>query len=187
MFQRPLEQTLRGFSFEGSAFDKTSFYVTAFFMALCIPRKHLIFNLGERLREQGRDRWTIKEKNVQAALESAMKKQVVFFNRLRTPLDVADAASQSGNPKDPYSQETVAYMLALAKQRDAAIGALDRLLQMLDRDLKWQHEMATRAQLLKSELIEDPKNATNQLGIWRTESLRNLSLLDFATEPQQAC
>ena len=45
MFIPPAERLLRGISFEGSSFDKTSFYVTVFVMPLCIPTKHLYFNL----------------------------------------------------------------------------------------------------------------------------------------------
>lgn len=155
MFLTPVEHTLRGFSFESSAFDKNSFYVTAFFMALCIPRRYLIFNLGQRLRERGGDRWTINNKNFEAALRSEMEKQVLFLSRLKTPMDIVEAAIGKGSSNDPYCQETIAYMLALAEQVDNAIEALDRLVAMLEPGIQWQHEMALRAQLLKSKLIDN--------------------------------
>jgi hypothetical protein len=179
MFLPPLEHTLRGFSFEGSAFDKTSFYVTVFFMALCIPRKHLIFNLGERLRDRGSDRWTVNGANFEAALESAMKKEVPLLERLKTPQDVAEMAAQKGHPKDPYRQETIAYMSAFAGQIKPALSALENLSAMLDTSVRWQEEMASRAQLLQTELLKNPKEAKRQLTAWKADTVRNLGLEDF--------
>jgi hypothetical protein len=179
MFLPPVEHTLRGFSFEGSAFDKASFYVTAFFMALCVPRKHLIFNFGERLRERGGDRWAIKGPNFKTSLESAMKKEVPLLERLKTPQDIVEVAIQRGHPKDPYRQETIGYMLALAGQIEPAVRALEHLLAMLDTKVQWQHEMTARAQLLKTDLLEDPKKAKERLATWEAESIRNLGLQEF--------
>lgn len=187
MFLTPLEHTLRGFSFEGSAFDKTSFYVTNFFMALCIPRRHLIFNLGERLRERGSDRWSANEENFETILRSEMGKQLLFLTQLKTPMDVVDAAVRRGNPKDPYRQETIAYMLAFAEQVKAAIQALDGLLAMLDTGVQWQHEMAIRARLLRSKLVDDPRSARAQLELWKKETLQSLSLIDHSEEWTPTC
>ena len=60
MLIRPVECMLRGISFEGSSFDKTSFYVTMFVMPLCVPTNHLYLNFGSRVRRaEGGDRWSI--------------------------------------------------------------------------------------------------------------------------------
>lgn len=178
MFLAPVEHALRGFSFEASAFDKTSFYVTGFFMAVCIPRKHLVFNLGERLRKAGGDRWVANEKNLEVTLRSAMEKYAMLLKQLRTPRDVAEAAMHRGNPQDPYSLETAAYMFALAEEVASAVRALDQLLAMLDIEILWQHEMSVRAQFLKSTILSNPQQAKAQLAIWREQTLRNLRLVD---------
>ncbi len=40
MFIMPVNKLLRGLSFEGSSFNKTSVYVNRFVMPLCIPHEY---------------------------------------------------------------------------------------------------------------------------------------------------
>jgi len=58
MFIRPVNRVLRGLYFEGSSFDAKSFYLWAFFLPLCVPTKHVSFNLGKRIRGGGGERWS---------------------------------------------------------------------------------------------------------------------------------
>ena len=83
MFIPPAERLLRGISFEGSSFDKTSFSVSMFVMPLCVPTKHLYLNFGNRVRHKGGgDRWNMEMPNLVTELGS----------RVETPSDTAFVA-----------------------------------------------------------------------------------------------
>jgi hypothetical protein len=104
MFIPPAESLLRGISFEGSSFDKTSFYVTVFIMPLCVPMRFLYFNFGSRVRLRGGgDRWNAGMPNLVTELSHALKLQAVpFLSRVESLLHFVDVAREfSGNPHTP--------------------------------------------------------------------------------------
>ena len=41
LYIRPVDRLLRGVCFEGSSFDRSSFYATMFATPLCVPTEHL--------------------------------------------------------------------------------------------------------------------------------------------------
>ena len=73
LFIAPIEHTLKGFHFDGSNFDKKSFYVNVFFMPLYKPSQHIYLTFGRRLGDGGGDRWSTDEVGFETRLEAAMQ------------------------------------------------------------------------------------------------------------------
>ncbi len=186
LFIVPLGHTLRGFHFDGSSFDKESFYVNAFFMPLCVPSEHLQLTFGRRLRAGGGDRWSTAIPGFEAILEAAVQKEIPFLAGLRTARDVADALTPPGT--NPHCHEALAYALAQAGEIRAAVAAIDALLGLIDSvrrvnpKLTWELEIANRAQSLKTKLTENPEDAAAQLTRWEFETIRNLGLESFSED-----
>ncbi len=182
MFIPPVGETLRGICFEGSSFDKNSFYVNVFFLPLFVPRKHLSFEFGNRIRTaSGGDRWNADAPDIVRELGVALKREALpFLSPIESPRDVAQAATSLRLPQNPHIQQAIAYALARAGDVDKAVAELDALLAMLDVKVPWQLEMFERANALKSQLLSDEPSAQKQLEAWEAESIRNLSLEKFA-------
>ena len=156
MFIRPLGNTLRGFHWEASAFSKRDFYVNMFFLPLYVPAKHLHFTFGHRV---GRNkRWSADSPNLESALSSAMQKDVLFLNSLKTPKDVAEALEPLTKPNkvayvNPHCYEAFAYALAQAGEITAAGDAINTLLNKTNLTVDWESEIASRAQLIRACFI----------------------------------
>lgn len=180
MLMSPLDRTLRGFDFDGSDFDRTSFYVHAFFLPLCVPSEHLSFNFGERVRHNGADRWGITDPDVEVELQSAMQKEAAFLKKLETTEAVVGAlrsiAQHSG---DPYAYQAIAYILAREGNVQPAVAELEDLINSLDPSSDWELAMASRADLLKTKLLKNPEEAKKQLEAWESETIHNLGLEKF--------
>lgn len=109
-----------------------------------------------------------------------MQKEAQSLWALQTPEDVIQAIKlRTSNPKSLHDQEALAYMLAWSSATQASLEALGYLLGMLNPVIQWQQEMANRAVLLRDQLLKDPKKARDQLGMWKTETIRNLGLEAF--------
>src|SRR6266478_3637986 len=141
MFVPPVKHTLRGVSFDPSAFDKKSFSTTVFVMPLFIPSKHLTLNFADRVRHKGKgDRWSIDMPELSAQLSTALKQQAVpFLYSLESLQDFISMAQQSLGDvsgrrsfKNPHTLQAIAYALARAGRCQQARDALDELLQQLD-------------------------------------------------------
>src|SRR5262249_40856150 len=91
LFIVPIEHTLRGFHFDGSSFDKNAFYVSAFFMPLCVPRTHLHLTFGHRVRSRTGEGWNADEADFETVLKSAIQREAPLLLTLQTPMDVAQA------------------------------------------------------------------------------------------------
>lgn len=188
LFIVPIGHTLRGFHFEGSSFDKHSFYVDAFFMPLYVPSQHVHFTFGHRVRDGGGDRWNTERAAFEAALEAAVQKEVPFLASLNTALDVATALKPLARRSNPHCHEAFAYALVQAGEIRAALDAIDTLLRLVESlkrvnpKLTWELEIAERAQLLKTKLTTNPKDASAQLAAWESETIRNLGLDTFSTD-----
>jgi hypothetical protein len=182
LFIVPLEHTLRGFHFEGSSFDKESFYVDAFFMPLYVPSQHVHFTFGHRVRDGGGDRWSTDKAAFEPALEAAVQKEIPFLAGLNTPLDVANALKPLAQRSNPHCHEAFAYALAKAGEIHAAVDAIDTLLKLVESlkrvnpRLTWEMEIAERAEFLKTKLTANPDDARAQLAAWESETIRNLGL-----------
>ena len=104
IYASPVGCILRGLDFEGSSFDRNSFYATVFAMPLCVPTDHLYFNFGDRLQIANADRWDINSPSVHADLASAVEQQgVPFLRRAESLLGFVEVAKSksSANPHTP--------------------------------------------------------------------------------------
>lgn len=183
MFIPPAERLLRGISFEGSSFDKTSFSVSMFVMPLCVPTNHLYLNFGNRVRHKGGgDRWNMEMPNLVTELGTALKLQAIpFLSRVDSLLGFVEVAkSFSGKPHTP---KAIAFALARAGQNSQAVEVLDQLLSQLDLNVAWQREIADQAKALRAKLVANPVEAQQQLEAWEAETVHNLGLDGFLAKP----
>jgi hypothetical protein len=177
---QPVKHVLRGIYFEGSSFDKTSFYVWAFFLPLFIPAKHVSFNLGKRLREPtGGSRWNAESPNLIAELREAVKREALpFLSGIESAGDIANAAIPFQKAGGPIAQEAIAYAWARSGEVTRASEELNRLVRLLDLKIPWQREMAKRVETLKVKLA-NLAEAQRQLEAWESETSQNLGLEKF--------
>lgn len=176
----PAKHTLRGLCFESHSYEAKLFYVWVFFLPLCVPTKHVGFNLGKRIEGAGGGPWNADAPNLVAELSTALKREALpFLSRIESPRDLAQAAASLQQSQDPYTQQAIAYALARAGDVNKAVAALDELARLLDAKVPWQLEMAERANALKSQLLSDASGAQKQLEAWEAESVRNLGLEKF--------
>lgn len=181
MFIPPVAHTLRAICFEGSSFDAESFYVNFFFQPLFVPANHLSFTFGNRLRKAGGgDRWNADVPDIVRELGVALNRDAMpFLSPIKSPRDVAHAATSLRLPQNPHVQQAIAYALARAGDVDKSVAALDELTRLLDVKVPWQLEMFERASALKSQLLSDASGVQKQLEAWEAESVRNLGLEKF--------
>jgi hypothetical protein len=177
MFLPPVRPVLRGISFEGSSFDKTSFSVTVFVLPLCVPADHLYLNFGNRVRHAGGgDRWNATMPDLAAELGSALKLQAVpFLSSVTSLLDFVETA-KTYSQANPNNRRAIAYSLARAGRIDEAKEALDQLLNQIDAKISWQLNLATEAKELRTQLAAHPTEALRQLQAWEHETEQNLGL-----------
>lgn len=184
-FGTPVDHTLRGLYFEGSSFDKQSFYVWAFVMPLCVPARHVSFNLGRRVRElDGGERWSVGTRKLSSQLLSAAK--LDGNPPILRPLSLSDTvhiASAFATTLDPHAVQAHAYALARSGSAQLAVLKLRELMATLDRGVAWQNEMWDRASSLSALLGSDPSAASRQLVRWESETVRDLQLEEFRQLP----
>lgn len=174
----PVEHTLRGFYFEGSSFDKTSFYVTCFFLPMCVPTQHLTFTFGDRLRDKGADRWSIDDLEFEEKLVPTMHNKATFLMSLKSPENVIDAITIWTDSRSLHQDQALAYMLVRGALPNAK-SALEKLLAAIEISVPWQKEIASRAETLISMLVKQPENARTQVLKWEFETIQNLRLERF--------
>ena|SRR5712692_1742177 len=178
IYATPVAHVLRGFCFETSAFDATSFYVYVFFLPLYVPTQYLYFNFGERLRYRGRDGWSITDSNVEEKLLESIRIQgLPFLAGVEEPLELAKVTrSRFGELKNPHTWEAIAYSLIMGNDHGSAHAAFDRLLASLDLGVEWQQQIKLRAEEVKNKLESNPEDAKRQLEEWELSTLANLGL-----------
>lgn len=171
------EHVLRGFCFEPSDFDRTSFYVNVFFLPLYVPTTHLYFTFGDRLRDNGGDRWNVDDPNLIGKLVNCIQSQgIPLLSGVRDPLGLAEVVQERfANSQDPYVLEAIAYSLLMGSDHVSAPAALDRLLAVLDPTVSWQNEMRLRAEQLKRLALDDAKRL---LANWELATRANLRIQD---------
>jgi hypothetical protein len=177
LFICPVENTLRGFHFEPSAFAKKEFYVGMFFLPLCVPTRHVHFTFGHRVGDE--KRWSSGESGLEANLSSAMLREVPFLSDLRGPADVAKALEALTKEPNPHCHEAFAYTLIQAGEVSRAAKALETVLKLTDAAVTWQQEIASRARLIREKLLANAQEAQRQLSIWESETISNLGLERF--------
>lgn len=184
VFICPIDAILRAFFFARSI-DPRGFYVEVFFQPLFVPVEVIGFNIGWRLGG-GSYLWRAEDPALIEKLSIAIKREVLpFLLPPKSSAEVAQVIASLQASEDPYVQQAIAYCFAHMGYIDKAIKELDRLLQILDIEHKfeWQTEMSDRAVLLKSLLQTDPPKARHQLNAWQVLSSRNLGLEKFLRTP----
>jgi hypothetical protein len=175
MFLPPVKDLLRGIYFEPSATAKRAFYVTVFVLPLYVPTEHLYFNLGKRIGIG----WDADSADLIPELAAALEREALpFLKGFGSVLDLAEAMPIQNSP-DPYTQQAIAYGFAPMGKIEQALGALDRLLTLLDVKVPWQHDLAERAESLRSALTENPSEAQHRLEAWEADTVKHLGLEDF--------
>jgi hypothetical protein len=179
LYADPMGHVLRAFCGDDSGFDPQIFTVWVFFQPLYVPKKHVSFNMGYRLKDtRGCDRWwNINDPRLRdELLVSIQRDGLPFLEGIKQPADVVTAIHRLGADSDPYKMEAVAYSLAMADDVAAAQQALERLTKALDRGIPWQAEMMERAMQLARKLGVDPQEAKRQLAEWEQATVKNLGL-----------
>lgn len=181
MFLPPVDHTLRGLCFESHSHEARFFYVQMFFQLLCVPTNHVVFTFGKRLGGGNGKRWDADDPSLGAGLTSAIQKEALpFLAALRTPKDTAAAARLlTGESKNPNLHQAIAYALARAGETTAATDELDNLLSLSSSAVAWERDIASRAQMLRAKLVENPADAQQQLETWESETAKNLGLEKF--------
>jgi hypothetical protein len=177
LFASPLRHVLRGFYFEDSGFDPSTFYVWAFFWPLYVPTTHVSFSFGKRLGGGSGKRWNLNDAQLrEELLDHIQRVGLPFLQEVGQPRQVAIAIQQLGGEADPYRLESIAYSLAMADDYAGAQQGLDRLMKTLDVKIAWQAEMMQRAKHLGDKLKADPQGARQLLAEWEQTTVTNLGL-----------
>jgi hypothetical protein len=182
LFMKPINHILRGFCCDDSGLDSTKFAVTTFCLPLYVPTDHITFLFGDRLRN---DRgceiwWDINDGNLTSQLLARIEGQgIPYLSKMDDPRRLEEVAHDLPSTQEGYKWETIAYSLARAGDIDQAVAALEQLVNLLDKKISWQRDMADRSQVLKAKLVENPSEAQQQLEAWEAESARNLGLEEF--------
>lgn len=177
LYARPLNHVLRGFYFEDSGFDRSAFYMWAFFLPLYVPATHVSFSFGRRLGDASGKRWNLNDPRLRDELLACIQLDgLPFIESVKQPQDIAAAIHRLGANFDPYKMEAIAYSLAMDGDMAAAQLALEALTTALDKSISWQVEMLERAQQLVRKLEVDPQEARNQLAKWEQVTVKNLGL-----------
>lgn len=177
-FKYPLRDILQGLYFEGSSFDTHSFYIWVFLLPLCIPTKHVSFNIGFRVHKLDKgDRWDISDPQLITELTQALQEQAMpFLQNDKSPSSIIEIARSFKKESDPYVQQAIAYMAISAGNIRDGHEELNKLCHMLDSQIPWQKVMLSRAQYLQGVLLTDFAKAQNQLSLWTAESIIALGL-----------
>jgi hypothetical protein len=180
IFVPPVRKLLRGISFEGSSFDKASFYINFFVFPLCVPTEHLYFNFGNRVRKRnGGDRWSKEDPKLVEELRDALKQQALpFLSRAKDLAGFAELAA-SFSSRNPHTATAIGFALARASRSNQAVEVLGQLQTQLDLSVEWQRAIGDLSKHLRAKLITDPEGAQQQLEAWEGETVRNLGLEEF--------
>lgn len=179
MLVPPVDKLLRGVWFDRSAYDETSFSVTAFMMPLCVLTKHLGFTFGKRIRHKGGgDRWTLEMPDLEADLIAALEQQALPYlfkgEILEGFIEIARSSPQTGR-----TLEGLGFALARTGENRQAVEVFGQLVDMLDLNIAWQRDLADQVRGFSTKLIEHPKQALEQLVKWEDETAHNLGLDEF--------
>lgn len=179
LLARPVDGLLRGIAFEGSSFNKTSFYATVFVMPLCKPTNHLSFTFGQRLRHEAvGERWNATTTQLPAKLIEAIRGQAIpFLAQGQSLADFIDLAQSE--PKTLRVLEAMGFAQARAGRFPAAIETFDAVLQMIDLNVQWQSELAATIEELKAMLVRDPGKVREHLLSFEANTIHALGLDDF--------
>ncbi len=170
---------LAGISFEGSSFNKETFFANYFVMPLARPTQHIYFNYGDRLRDgRGTDGWSINKEDLVEELREAIKNQVIpwvstFESTKEAVRLIKHVASESRNFR---IWETGAVMLASYGDTEGAILFSDRCLKACDISIPWHREIVEYLEKLKKACLASPPSLESLLDSWVQNNLLTLKL-----------
>lgn len=179
MIMTPVGQLARGMTFNRSAYDETSFSVTAFIILLCVPMDYFGFTFAQPIRHKGGgDRWSIDMGDLEAELIAALKQQALPFLSKGETLEGFIEMAKSG-PQTGRTLESLGYAVVRAGDTKQAIEIFGRILPMLNTDIAWQRELGDQVRALSAELAKHPEKVQKQLAQREEETVRNLGLQEF--------
>lgn len=102
IYASPTQHILRGLCFEGSGFDSVTFYMTVFFLPLCVPTKIVSLTFGKRLRRAKGESWDKNDPELISALRMAVTREALpFLSEVESlPSDVLPENETSQNEKN---------------------------------------------------------------------------------------
>jgi hypothetical protein len=196
LFEAPVGDLLRGFTFQGSSYDRTSFYLVAFVQPLYVPSDEELPTFSER---SPRLASTDALDDIRSFVEGPGRK---FLEGLETPADLADwlKREEAGHKPDPFALEALAYSALLGggaedaerwlettrKTADAYIrDDIDEGLYAKDEEHPLQAVLERTAQV-RDALETSADEAIALLERWREETARNLGLTKHLAPPEHA-
>jgi hypothetical protein len=186
VFAAPIGDLLRGFTFQGSSYDK-SFYLVAFVQPLYVPSDEEEPSFSERSpRFAGADEARDEIESFVTGPGSA------FLSEIETPEDLAAwiEREETGHKPDPYALEALAYSLALARRTDDADRWLDVTVESAESYIRSDIEeglytkdeehplepVLERAAQVREALGTSEQKAIALLEQWREETADGLGL-----------
>lgn len=170
---------LGGMSFEGSSFNKETFFVNYFVMPLAKPTQFLYFNFGDRLRDRrGTDGWSVTQINLIEELRIAVMSQVVpWISTFESPREATSLINKWANEVQNYRiWETGAVLLASYGDIDGAVVLIDRFFEVCDFSMPWHRDVAEQLDELKKACMEGPQALETLLDSRTEQTLNNLKL-----------
>ncbi len=137
MFCVPMNHLFRGFAFSGSSYSSTSFRINTLIQPLYVPADCITLEFARRLRtNSGSDTWewdAASEEKVMQDLKAVITSAgIPFFDKIRQPSDLADAAL-SMTTVTTNTQEAIAYSLIWAERFSEAMSHLQAVCENVER------------------------------------------------------
>jgi hypothetical protein len=190
VYRRPLDEFLRGLSFDTSAFASGRIFVTAFVQPLFVPFDTLFYTFGFRL---GDDFWDVNEQDPEPAFvaiaDAARRDALPFFEQLADVDRFCELVPEwaTAEPKklkslqsldDPVVTEALGYAKLLRGRKDEGVRLLERTIESERDDGEYANDelIANVEQILDAVNSLGLEAAQAQLEEWRAETIRNLKL-----------
>lgn len=176
----PIEhRMLRGLSFEGSSFNKETFFVWYFVMPLALPTQYLYFSFGDRLRDhRGTDGWSVNQTDVIKELRDEVRNQALpWLAMFDSPVGAITLTKRLASESTNFrTWETAAGMLLTYGDIEGAIILIDRCLEVCDFSIPWHRDIAKYLDELKNACMESPQALETLLNSRTEQNLINLKL-----------
>ncbi len=176
LFIAPATRVVRGLSFDGSSFSRTSLYVDIFAMPLCVLQKHITLGYGDRVREHGvSDKWDKDMVDLVPRLTAAIRDFALpQLSKLDSLASLIEAKAAKAYPNAIRDNEALGFMLAREGRVEESLRHLDKIIRQHDPMRQWEVEVADRANKLLNLLVESPLEAQKQLETWEAETAHNI-------------
>jgi hypothetical protein len=183
LYVAPLDDVLRGFYFDDSAFSRTTVFVEVVVLPLYVPYEHVHFTFGYRLTHQADARkvesWDISEpvnRREVETMKAAMRDNgLPYLLKLATPLLIAENLIGATKLRDnPVVHQAVAFSLARVGRYPESQERLAALIRQIE-DPRWHRILETSTQLLRA-IDNGAASAIALLERWKGETARTLGL-----------